>query len=94
MIKYEDGVSEELRHRTVERYIITAYTAIDQLKRLTRSRLQAKTAVQNNNNNDNNNQSTMESTTTNKLPPRHAMAVFDETTGKINADIKSNTKTL
>jgi hypothetical protein len=77
MIEYEDGDSDELRHKTVERCIITADTAIDQLKRLTRSRLQAKTAVQNNNN-----QPTMESTT-NELPPHHAMAVFDETTGKM-----------
>jgi hypothetical protein len=52
------------------------------LERLTRSRLQAKTVVQNNNNNNNNNQPMMESTT-NELPPRHAMAVFDETTGKM-----------
>jgi hypothetical protein len=80
MIEYEDGDSEELRHKTVERYINKADTAIDQLKRLTRSRLQAKTAVQNNKNN--NNQPTMEPNTTNKLPPHHAMAVFDETTGK------------
>jgi hypothetical protein len=71
MIEYEDRDSEELRHKT--------NTAIDQLKRLTRSRLQAKTAVQNNNNN----QPKMESTTNNKLPPHHAMAVFDETTGKV-----------
>jgi hypothetical protein len=33
MIEYEDGDSEELRHKTVERYIITADTAIDQLKK-------------------------------------------------------------
>jgi hypothetical protein len=26
MIEYEDGDSEELRHKTVERYIITAET--------------------------------------------------------------------
>jgi hypothetical protein len=81
MTEYEDGDSEELRHKTVGRYIITVDTSIDQLERLTRSRLQAKTAVQNNNNN-NNNQPTIESTT-NELPPHHAMAVFDETTGKI-----------
>jgi hypothetical protein len=79
MVEYEDGESEELRHKTVERYIITADTAIDQLKRLTRSRLQAKTAVQN----SNNNQPTMEPTSTNELPPHHVMAVFDETTGKM-----------
>jgi hypothetical protein len=61
-------------------------SAIDQLERLTRSRLLGKTAIQdknNNNNNNNNNQPTMESNTTNKLPPHHAMAVFDETTGKM-----------
>jgi hypothetical protein len=39
MMEYEDRDSEELRHRTVERYIIPADTVIDQLKRLTRSRL-------------------------------------------------------
>jgi hypothetical protein len=77
MVEYEDGDSEELRHKTVERYIVTADTAIDQLKRLTRSRLQAETAIQNNNT------TAMESTTNNRLPPHHAMAVFDETTGKI-----------
>jgi hypothetical protein len=44
------------------------------LKRLTRSRLQAKTAVQNT--------PTMESTT-NEPPPHHAMAVFEEKTGKM-----------
>jgi hypothetical protein len=76
MVEYEDGDSEELRHKTVERYVVTADTAIDQLKRLTRSRLQAKTAVQNNN-------TTMESTTNNGLPQHHEMAVFDETTGKM-----------
>jgi hypothetical protein len=75
MVEYEDGDSEELRHKTVERYIVTADTAIDQLQRLTRSRLQAKTAVHNT--------TTMESNTTNQLPPHHAMAVFDETTGKM-----------
>jgi hypothetical protein len=79
MIEYEDGDSEELRDKTVERYIITADAAIDQLKRLTRSRLQAKTVIQNNNN-----QPTMESTTNNALPPHHAMAVFDETIGKFS----------
>jgi hypothetical protein len=31
MIEYEDGDSEELRHRAVERYIIAADTAIDRL---------------------------------------------------------------
>jgi hypothetical protein len=72
MIECEGGDSEELRHKTVERYIITADTAIDQLKRLTRSRLQAKTAVQNYNN-----QPTMESTTNNELPPHDGMAVFE-----------------
>jgi hypothetical protein len=39
MIEYEDGDSEELRHKTIERYIITAKTAIDQLKRLTTFKL-------------------------------------------------------
>jgi hypothetical protein len=46
MVEYEDGDSEELRHKSVERYIVTADTNIDQLQRLTRSRLQAKTAKQ------------------------------------------------
>jgi hypothetical protein len=46
MIEYEDGDSEELRHKSVERYSDTADTNIDQLQRLTRSRLQAKTAKQ------------------------------------------------
>jgi hypothetical protein len=40
MVEYEDGDSEELRHKTIEKYIVTANTAIDQLQRLTRSRLQ------------------------------------------------------
>jgi hypothetical protein len=31
MIEYEDGDSEELRNKIVERYIITADTAIDHL---------------------------------------------------------------
>ena len=31
MIEYEDGDSEELRHKTVEMYIVTANTAMDQL---------------------------------------------------------------
>jgi hypothetical protein len=35
MIEYDDGDSEELRHKTVERYIVTANTAIDQLQKLT-----------------------------------------------------------
>jgi hypothetical protein len=77
MVEYEDGDSEELRHKTVERYIVTADTAIDQLRRLTRSRLQAKTATHIDTT------TTMESNTTNQLPPHHAMAVFDETTGKM-----------
>jgi hypothetical protein len=46
MIEYEDGDSEEPRHKSVERYIVTVDTKIDQLQRLTRSRLQAKTAKQ------------------------------------------------
>jgi hypothetical protein len=45
MVEYEDGDSEELRHKTVERYIVTADTAIDQLQKLTRSRLQAKSQL-------------------------------------------------
>jgi hypothetical protein len=79
MIEYEGGDSEELRLGTFERYIITADTAmaIDQLKRLTRSRLQAITAIQNNN------ITIMESTTTNELPSHHAMAVLEEKTGKM-----------
>jgi hypothetical protein len=32
MVEYADGDSEELRHKTVERYIVTADTAIDQLQ--------------------------------------------------------------
>jgi len=31
MIEYNDGDSSELRHKTVERYIVTADTKIDQL---------------------------------------------------------------
>jgi hypothetical protein len=58
--------------------VYSRYSNRSILRRLTRSRLQAKTAVQNNNNN----QSTIKSTT-NELPPHHAMAVFDETTGKM-----------
>jgi hypothetical protein len=69
MIEYDDGDSEELTHKTVEKYIVTADSAIDQLKRLTRSTLQAKTATQN--------RSTM-----NKRK-QYAMPVFDETTGKM-----------
>jgi hypothetical protein len=35
MIEYEDEDSEELQHKSVERYIVTADTKIDQLQRLT-----------------------------------------------------------
>jgi hypothetical protein len=67
MVEYEDGDSEELRHKSVERYIVTVDTKIDQLKRLTRSRLQAKTAKQ----------------IMNTMEKHHLYAVFDEATGKI-----------
>jgi hypothetical protein len=67
MIEYEDGDSEELRHKSVERYIVTADTKIDQLQRLTRSRLQAKTAKQ----------------IMNTMEKHHLYAVFDEATGKM-----------
>ncbi|OEU19110.1 hypothetical protein FRACYDRAFT_237403 [Fragilariopsis cylindrus CCMP1102] len=50
-------------------------TAINQLQQLTRSRLQAKLATHIT--------STVASNTTNELPPHHAMAVLDETTGKM-----------
>jgi hypothetical protein len=69
MIEYEDGDSEELRHKTVKRYMVTADTAIDKLKRLTRSTLQAKTA-------------THTRSTMNKRK-QYAMPVFDKTTGKM-----------
>jgi hypothetical protein len=74
MIEYEYGDSEELRQKTVERYIVTENTKIDQLQRLTRLKLQAKTAIHNQ-------LPTM--TTTNNLPPHHVMAVFKEKTGKM-----------
>jgi hypothetical protein len=67
MIEYEDGDSEELRHKSVERYIITADTNIDQLQKLTRSRLQAKTAKQ----------------IMDTMEKHHIYAVFDEATGKM-----------
>jgi aspartate carbamoyltransferase catalytic subunit len=51
----------------VERYIVTADTAIDELQRLTISRLQAKT--------------TQQMITT--MKKHHIYAVFDETTGKM-----------
>jgi hypothetical protein len=66
MVEYEDGDSEELRHRTVQKYIVTADTEIDQLQRLTRSRLQAKTAQQ----------------MIRTMEKHHLYAVFDEETGK------------
>jgi hypothetical protein len=34
MVEYEDGDSEELRHKSVERYIVTADTHIDQFQKL------------------------------------------------------------
>jgi hypothetical protein len=81
MIEYEDGDSEELRHKTVEKYIITANTEMDQMKRLTRSSLQAKATIHKtkreamkmafNAFNDSN------------LPLHHAMPVFDEVTSKM-----------
>jgi hypothetical protein len=69
MIEYDDGDAEELTHKTVEKYIATADSAIDKLKRLTRSTLQATTATQ----------------TQSKMNKRkqYAMPVFNETTGKM-----------
>jgi hypothetical protein len=67
MIEYEDGDSEELWHKLVERYIVTADTKIGQLQRLTRSRLQAKTAKQ----------------IIDTMEKHHLYAVFDEATGKM-----------
>jgi hypothetical protein len=67
MVEYEDGDSEELRHRSVERYIVTADTKIDQLQRLTRTRLQAKTSKQ----------------IMDTMERHHLYAVFDEATGKM-----------
>jgi hypothetical protein len=69
MIEYDNGDSEELRHKTVERYIVTANTAINQLQRFTRSRLQAKTATQ-----------IQLKMAKNK---QYAMPAFDEATGKM-----------
>jgi hypothetical protein len=66
MVEYEDGDSEELRHRTVQKYIVTADTVIDRLQRLTSSRLQAKTAQQ----------------MIRTMEKHHLYAVFDEATGK------------
>jgi hypothetical protein len=71
MIEYDDGDSEELTHKTVEKYIVTADSAIDQLKRLTRSTLQAKTVTHTHT------RSTMDKR------KQYAMPVFDETTGKM-----------
>jgi hypothetical protein len=67
MVEYEDGDSEELRHKSVERYIVTADTNIDQFQKLTRSRLQAKTAKQ----------------IMDTMEKHHLYAVFDEATGKM-----------
>jgi hypothetical protein len=67
MVEYEDGDSEELRHKSVGRYIVTADTQIDQLQRLTRARLQAKTAKQ----------------MIRTMEKHHLYAVFDEVTGKM-----------
>jgi hypothetical protein len=67
MVEYEDGDSEDLRHKSVERYIVTADTKIDQLQRLTRARLQAKTAEQ----------------IMDTMEKHHLYAVFDEATGKM-----------
>jgi hypothetical protein len=67
MVEYADGDSEELRHKSVERYIVTVDTKIDQLQRLTRSRLQAKTAKQ----------------IIDTMEKHHLYAVFDEVTGKM-----------
>jgi hypothetical protein len=69
MIKYDDGDSEEITHKTVARYIVTATSAIDQLKRLTRSTLQAKTATQ--------------TWSTMNKRKQYTIPVFDETTGKM-----------
>jgi hypothetical protein len=78
MIEYEDGDSEELRHKTVQKYIVTANTDMDQLKRLTRSTLQAKTA---------NHRKIMKMAFNvfkeTNLPLHHAMPVFDEVTSKM-----------
>ena len=79
MIEYDDGDSEELKHKTVEKYIITANTAMDQMKRLTRSSLQAKAA--------NHKRQAMKMAfnafTDSNLPLHHAMPVFDEVTKKM-----------
>ncbi|OEU07084.1 hypothetical protein FRACYDRAFT_251965 [Fragilariopsis cylindrus CCMP1102] len=79
MIEYDDGDSEELRHKTVEKHIITANTEIDQLKRLTRSSLQAKSA--------NHKRQAMKMAfnafNDSDLPLHHAMPVFDEVTSKM-----------
>jgi hypothetical protein len=71
MIEYDDGDLEELTHKTVAKYIVTANSAIDQLKRLTRSTLQAKTATH-----------TQTRSTMNKRK-QYAMPVFDKTSGKM-----------
>jgi hypothetical protein len=72
MIEYDDGDSEELTHKTVAKCIVTANSAIDQLRRLTRSALQAKTATH----------TTQTRSTMNKRK-QYAMPVFDETTEKM-----------
>ena len=81
MIEYKDGDSEELRHKTVEKYIVTANTEMDHMQRLTRSRLQAKTAVHNNKRKAM--AMTFNAFNNSELPLHHAMPVFDEVTSKM-----------
>ena len=81
MIEYDNGDSEELRHKTVEKHIITANTERDQMQRLTRSRMQAKTASHT----TKTKAMKMASNAFNdsELPLHHAMPVFDEVTSKL-----------
>jgi hypothetical protein len=42
MIEYDDGDSEELRQKTVEKYIVTANSAIDQMKKINKIDITSK----------------------------------------------------
>jgi hypothetical protein len=78
MIEYEDGDTEELRHKTVERYI-----SLQQKYSNGSITMTNKIKVTSENNNTEYSKKTTMVTTTNKLPPNHAMAVLKEKTGKM-----------
>jgi hypothetical protein len=81
MIEYEDGDSEELRHKTVEKYIVTANTEMDHMQRLTRKSLQAKAAIHKTKRDAM--KMAFDAFTDSNLPLHHAMPVFDEVTAKM-----------